>query len=98
MQTADMVPCKATKDFPVASRCTTCRARVSARDCSVYRSPARPTPLSSRTQAKTVLSANHRSQGPGLSGEVRGPQVVHPRGHTMELGRYAPTPSPPPLG
>ena len=39
---------------------TRCRAKASACDCSACKSPARPTPLSSRAQAKTVLSAHRR--------------------------------------
>ena len=59
--TAHMVQRKAAEDFPIAARCARCRARACARDSSAYRSRARPTPLSSRAQAKTVHSAHRRS-------------------------------------
>ena len=61
IQTANMVPRKGAEDFPVASRCANCHARASARDCSAYKSPARPMPLSSRARVKRVLSAHCRS-------------------------------------
>ena len=42
-----------------------------------------------------ALHPSQERQGPGLSGGVRGPQVVHLRGHAMELICRASTPFPP---
>ena len=96
MRIADMVPRKAAEDFPVVAKCTKCRGRASARDFSAYRIPARPTTMSSRAQAKTVLSASRRrARAQGLVAQ----SVAH-KSYTLVATPWSsaavPQPPPPP--